>query len=300
MDDIFSLLGISVETKEITSAKTKSLAKKEATTNSKAKESTSAAGKNGKGISKTVPPQSKSYQTQKDMRLMPIGLDWEVHYARHTFSVEALAKSFVEMDEELDINRVKEALWSKIPVDVQTILLEVRRIRSEKANEALIIEGNSHIVNENVDVNVESVLAVTDPLVEAGQLESSNPVKLMTNVIEGDFTKNSSEGGSKPTVNLMRAAFSENGSNEDELDAESEDEDELEESESKESTTEVKNENKAQIELLDGDLTLDMVRQALTISYFEFSDQEHVSWVVNKEHKSLIPSISAGKMGYVL
>ncbi|MDQ0896401.1 MULTISPECIES: Mov34/MPN/PAD-1 family protein [unclassified Paenibacillus] len=50
-------------------------------------------------------------------------------------------------------------------------------------------------------------------------------------------------------------------------------------------------------EVQEGELTVDMLRLALALDYFEFANEEAVAWRVDKENKRLTPSISAGKMG---
>jgi PRTRC genetic system protein A len=53
-------------------------------------------------------------------------------------------------------------------------------------------------------------------------------------------------------------------------------------------------------EVQEGELTVDMIRLALSLEYYEFGNEESVTWRVDKVQKRLIPSITAGKMGQVL
>ena len=48
-------------------------------------------------------------------------------------------------------------------------------------------------------------------------------------------------------------------------------------------------------EVQDGELTIDMIRQAFSLRYMEFANEETVNWRVDKENRRLIPTISAAK-----
>ncbi|MGI2295556.1 Mov34/MPN/PAD-1 family protein [Paenibacillus sp. GXUN7292] len=84
--------------------------------------------------------------------------------------------------------------------------------------------------------------------------------------------------------------------------AEEEDETELEideeSGEVKESTStevEPKKDNKPEVELLDGDLIVSMVEQAMALEFFEFATPGAIEWRVFRDDKRLIPYVSNGK-----
>lgn len=209
----------------------KNASKKQQKANEKGAEKGNAKSAKPKVLSK---PAIRRYETQADIRKMLVGLDWNVHYAMHSFSVADLGRRLVEMNDQ-DIEEVKVALWGIVPQEVKDDLDKARLAKAE----------------------AEAAIAA------------------------GGIAEGASEGTSEA---------------EEEEDEELEVDEENDEVVQKKSNPPSTKEPKIP-EVQEGELSVDMLRLALALDYFEFANEEAVAWRIDKENKRLTPSISAGKMG---
>lgn len=237
--DLFQMVGIEVE--DTTHSASSSNAKGKSSKSSQKKPT----GKSSDKQIKTKPAAAKRYQTQEDIRNMPIPLrGWSVHYAAHKFDVEQQARLLVDMsDSSYTEEQVREALWALISEDIKKDIGEARRQAQMKTESETLLPADDQDPNAATTEGSPTVQQA-DPSGDADDLEVDEETGI---------------------VGEKKAA-------------------EADEPEPKQ-------------ELMDGDLTIAMIGQALAYEYHEFATPEAVSWRVDKENKALIPAITNGKWG---
>ncbi|OXS55035.1 hypothetical protein B1A99_24970 [Cohnella sp. CIP 111063] len=142
--DLFALLGIEVET---TQSSTKSKDKKNVDVKSTASKATTAQARK----SETA---KQKYSTREGIRKMPIPVQgWTIHYATHTFEVEHYARQLVDMGDETPLEKVKDALWTKVPEDVRADILKARE-KQENSNDK--VQSETVEEEDNLDIDEDS------------------------------------------------------------------------------------------------------------------------------------------------
>ena len=266
--DLFTLMGIIVEEKVE--------GKKPEVTSKKGASKTNSVSK-----SKTLTPSPATRASHvTNIRNMLVGLDYTISYSGNRYDVEAYARKLVDMENGEDLEEVRRALWNRIPEQIQKEAEEARRL---KVNEAAPTDSSTENAPSDLPGNFEGNLSAVTPEGETKEF--------------ADSETNADDEASKIVDSDLNSTDDDNNDEDDMLDVDEESGEVIERK-----AVEVQGHAKpiTPVEFPDGDLTIEMIRESLSIDYWEFDNQESVNWRVDRKNKRIYPSISAGKFGAVI